>query len=38
MADGAIPLPRRRPADADAASDPPPDNGNFLTHLFVQTH
>jgi hypothetical protein len=38
MADGAIPLPRRRPADAEATADPPPDSGNFLTHLFGQTH
>ena len=38
MADGAIPLPRRRPADAGAAADPPPDNGGFFTHLFGQTH
>ena len=38
MADGPVPLPRRRPADADTTSDPPPDNGNFLTHLFGQTH
>jgi len=38
MADGPIPLPRRRPADAGTASDPPPDSGNFFTHLFGQTH
>jgi len=38
MADGPVPLPRRRPADADTTSDPPPDSGNFLTHLFGQTH
>jgi hypothetical protein len=38
MADGPIPLPRRRPTDADATTDPPPDSGNFLTHLFGQTH
>jgi hypothetical protein len=38
MADGPIPLPRRRPADASATPDPPPDSGNFLTHLFGQTH
>jgi hypothetical protein len=38
MADGPIPLPRRRPADAAATPDPPPDSGNFLTHLFGQTH
>jgi len=38
MADGPIPLPRRRPADTDTASEPSPDNGNFLTHLFGQTH
>jgi hypothetical protein len=38
MADGPVPLPRRRPADADTTSDPSPDNGNFLTHLFGQTH
>jgi hypothetical protein len=38
MADGPVPLPRRRPADADATRDPPPDSGNFFTHLFGQTH
>ena len=38
LADGPIPLPRIRPADADATPDPPPDNGNFFTHLFGQTH
>jgi len=38
MADGAIPLPRVRPTAADATSDPPPDSGNFFTHLFGQTH
>jgi hypothetical protein len=38
MADGPIPLPRRRPADAAATPDPPPDSGNFLTHLFGQSH
>jgi hypothetical protein len=38
MADGAIPLPRVRPTAADATSDPPPDSGNFFTHLFGQSH
>ena len=38
LVDGPIPLPRVRPADADATSDPPPDNGNFFTHLFGQSH
>jgi hypothetical protein len=39
MADGSIPLPRRRPTDADAAAaEPPADNGNLFTHLFGQTH
>jgi hypothetical protein len=39
MADGAIPLPRKRPGGADATADPPPaEEGNFLTHLFGQTH
>jgi hypothetical protein len=38
MADGTIPLPRKRPAGADAAADPPPDDGNFFTHLFGSSH
>jgi hypothetical protein len=40
MAEGPIPLPRKRPTDADTASNTPPADGssNFLTHLFGQTH
>jgi hypothetical protein len=37
MADGPVPLPRKRPAHV-ASDDPPPDSGNFLTHLFGLGH
>ena len=36
---GAVPLPRARPADTGAPAEATTDgSGNFLTHLFGQTH
>ena len=35
MANGPVPVPRRRPAHV---ASPPPDSGNFWTHLFGQSH
>jgi hypothetical protein len=35
---GAIPLPRARPAETGAPAETTEGSGNFLTHLFGQTH
>jgi hypothetical protein len=35
---GPVPLPRARPAETGAPAETTEGSGNFLTHLFGQTH